>query len=133
MSDNPFKSSGITFVGVRTKHVAAMRDFVEQILGYKKTHDDGEFVALTTPSGQRFELFAEDTPDKRHFPLGVPVPGFEVADFDAAVNWLKANNYELFSDGIGGSENGTRWAHFRGPDGNVYEFVYHPGKRATLK
>ena len=28
------------------------------------------------------------------------------------------------ADGKG--KGNTRWAHFRGPDGNVYEFVHHP-------
>lgn len=26
----------------------------------------------------------------------------------------------------GEGESGTRWAHFRGPEGDVYEFVHHP-------
>lgn len=119
-------SSGMTFVGIRSKQVDGMKTFLGQVLGYQKTDDTGDFVAFSTPQGQRFELFAESTPDKQHFPLGVPVVGFEVTDFDAALAWLKSNNIEMFPDSVGEGRNGTRWAHFRGPDGNVYEFVYHP-------
>lgn len=121
-----FHSSGVTYVGVRTKHIDEMKQFAEQILGYQKTHDTGDFVAFTTPSGQRFELHAEDNPDKQFYPLEGSVAGFEVEDFDGVVTWLKDNNYEVFPDGIGEGSGGTKWAHFRGPDGNVYEFVHHP-------
>lgn len=118
-------SSGVTFVGIRTDFVQEMSQFVEAVLGYTKTHDTGDFVAFTTPDGQRFELFAKNTPDKQHFPLGVPVTGFEVADFDQAVDWLHENDIEILG-GIGHGRSGTKWAHFQGPDGNIYEFVYHP-------
>lgn len=126
MNFQNLNSFGMTFVGVRTKHINEMKQFAEHVLGYEKTHDDGDFVAFTTPQGQRFELFAEDTPDKQHYPLDGAVPGFEVPDFDASLAWLKDNNFELFEDGMGEGEGGTRWVHFRGPDGNVYEFVHHP-------
>src|SRR5689334_6344677 len=100
------QSSGITFVGTRTKHMAEMAQFAEQVLGYKKTHETDTFVAFTTPQGQRLELFREDEADKQHFPLGVPVPGFEVPDFDTAVAWLNANNLEILG-GIGEGESST--------------------------
>jgi catechol 2,3-dioxygenase-like lactoylglutathione lyase family enzyme len=118
-------SRGITFVGIRTQYIDKMKKFAEQVLGYEKTHDTGNFVAFTTPQGQRFELFAEDEPAKQHFPLGVPVTGFEVPDFEKAVAWLGENGIEILT-GVHEGESGTRWAHFQGPDSNIYEFVYHP-------
>lgn len=121
----PLNSTGITFVGIRTQHIDQMKQFAEQVLGYKKTHDTGDFVAFTTPQGQRFELFSEGKSDKRHFPLGIPVTGFEVYDFEAAITWLNDNKIEILT-GVHEGESGTRWAHFQGPDGNIYEFVYHP-------
>jgi catechol 2,3-dioxygenase-like lactoylglutathione lyase family enzyme len=133
MSQTNFHSSGITYVGVRTKHIDVMKQFAETVLGYEKTYDDGKFVALTTPQGQRFELHAEDTPDKQFYPLEGAVTGFEIEDFEGAVAWLKANNYEIFPEGMGGDLGGTRWAHFRGPDGNIYEFVHHPSVLAGDK
>ncbi len=119
-------SPGITYVGIRTKHIEEMKQFAESVLGYEKTYDDGDFVAFTTPQGQRFELHAEGTPDKQFYPLEGAVTGFEVEDFYNAMSWLKANSYEVFPEGIGEGSGGTKWAHFRGPDGNVYEFVHHP-------
>ncbi len=124
MSLNSF---GITYIGVRTAHIDEMRQFAEEVLGYTKTHDSGDFIAFTTPQGQRFELHGEATPDKQFYPLEGSVPGFEVPDMDAALVWIRQSSLELFPEGIGSDEkNGTRWAHFRGPDGNVYEFVHHP-------
>lgn len=120
-------SYGVSYIGVRTKHIGTMKHFAEEVLGYEKTHDDGDFVAFTTPQGQRFELHAENTPDKQFYPLDGVVAGFEVADMDTAIAWAKSKNLEMFEDGVGADEvNGTRWAHFRGPDGNIYEFVHHP-------
>jgi catechol 2,3-dioxygenase-like lactoylglutathione lyase family enzyme len=126
MSVQSLNSFGITYVGVRTTRMSEMKQFAEQVLGYQKTHDDGDFVAFTTPQGQRFELHAEATPDKQFYPLGGVVAGFEVPDMDAAIDWAKASNLVLFEEGMGEGSGGTRWAHFRGPDGNVYEFVHHP-------
>jgi hypothetical protein len=111
--------------------MAAMKRFVEAVLGYEKMRDDGDFVAFRTGQGQRLELFAEDMPDKQHYPLDGAVPGFEVADFGAALDWLKTNNIELPKDGMGEGKNGTRWVHFCGPDGDAYEFVHHPDRRAN--
>jgi catechol 2,3-dioxygenase-like lactoylglutathione lyase family enzyme len=127
MTPQNLNSFGMTYVGVRTNHIEEMKQFAEQVLGYEKTHDDGAFVAFTTPQGQRFELHAESTPDKQFYPLDGAVAGFEVPDMDTAIAWAKSNNLEMFEEGTGGDENnGTRWAHFRGPDGNIYEFVHHP-------
>jgi len=126
MNIQNLNSYGMTYVGVRTDHIEEMKQFAEQVLGYQKTYDDGSFVAFTTPQGQRFELHAENTLDKQFYPLGGAVAGFEVPDMDAAIAWAKSNGLELFDDGTGEGNGGTRWAHFRGPDGNVYEFVHHP-------
>lgn len=127
-------SLGITYIGIRTAHIDEMKQFAEQVLGYTKTHDTGDFVAFTTPQGQRFELHHIDTPDKQFYPLEGAVSGFEVPDMDAALAWLKQNGLELFPEGTGNDDqNGTSWAHFRGPDGNVYEFVHHPYGKAQQK
>lgn len=133
MTVQNLNSFGVTFVGVRTKHIDEMKQFAEQVLGYEKTHDDGDFVAFTTPQGQRFELFAEDTPDKQFYPLDGAVAGFEVQDMDTAIAWVTSNNLEMFEEGTGEGKGGTRWAHFRGPDGNIYEFVHHPSIAAGGK
>ncbi|HKX73486.1 MAG TPA: VOC family protein [Candidatus Saccharimonadales bacterium] len=126
-------SFGVTYIGVRTRHIDAMKQFAQEVLGYNKTQDDGDFVAFNTPQGQRFELHVEDTPDKQFYPLDGAVSGFEVPDFDKAVAWAKENNLELFPEGTGEGKGGTKWAHFRGPDGNVYEFVHHPSITAGGK
>lgn len=111
-------------MGVKTAKFVEMKNFLQNVVGYVVKHEEEGFAAYLTPQGQRFEVFAENYPGKEHFTTG-PVPGFEVKDFAAAVAWLKENQIEVLGD-IVTSKSGTRWAHFRGPDGNVYEFVYHP-------
>jgi hypothetical protein len=68
-------------------------------------------------------VFSEFYPGKVHFITG-PVVGFEVADFETATAWLVENKIEILGE-IVESASGSKWAHFRGPDGNVYEFVKH--------
>src|SRR5687768_11420519 len=92
MNIQNLNSFGMTYVGVRTKHIDQMKQFAEQVLGYDKTRDDGDFVAFTTPQGQRFELHAEETLDKQFYPLEGAVAGFEVPDMDAAIAWAKSND-----------------------------------------
>lgn len=118
------KSTAITFVGVRTDKYAEMKEFVEGALGYAKKSEEDGFTAYQSSQSQRVEIFDLTYPGKEYFTTG-PVPGFEVADFDGAVDWLRRNSYEVLGE-IVTSSSGTRWTHFRGPDGNVYEFVYHP-------
>jgi catechol 2,3-dioxygenase-like lactoylglutathione lyase family enzyme len=87
-------SSGITFVGVRTQNLSAMAKFMTHVLGFQQTREEPGFLAFRTPTGQRVELFDEMYAGKEHFKTG-PVPGFEVTDFDRAVEWLDSSGLEV--------------------------------------
>ena len=121
-----FTSPLMSFVGVRTGNMNAMKKFAEEVLGYTKKHDADGFAVYKTPIGQHLEFFELDYEEKKNDFTTGPVPGFEVSDFDAALDWLKNSDYEMLGEPQR-APRGTRWVHFRGPDGNVYEFVYHPG------
>ncbi len=114
---------GISFLGIRTGSLAKMREFCVSILELPVLHDRRDFIAFRAPNGDRIELFGVNELNHSHFTTG-PVCGFEVADIVAARQKLEARGIELLS-GIEGKPNGTQWIHFRGPDGNVYEFVHH--------
>jgi len=123
-SEYPFgQSTGVSFVGVRTDKLDAMEVFFRDILGYQQTRREHEFYTFLTPAGQRIELFGHGYPGREHLTTG-PFPGFEVADFDAALAWLETSGLEILIDPQH-SSSGSSWVHFRGPDGNVYELVHH--------
>jgi hypothetical protein len=73
---------------------------------------------------------ASTNPSRNYEVIGEVETSTEVPDFDAAVAWLEDNNLEIFPEGRGDGVGNTHWLHFRGPDGNVYEFVHHPHGKA---
>jgi catechol 2,3-dioxygenase-like lactoylglutathione lyase family enzyme len=116
-------AKGITFAGVRTRALEPMRSFLGNVLGLELKHDQPGFLAFRAPNDDRFEVFAPDFPNHEHFTTG-PVVGFEVEDIEAAVERLKGSGIKFLSP-ICGTPDRTQWAHFEGPDGNVYEVVKH--------
>jgi hypothetical protein len=42
-------------------------------------------------------------------------------------------NYIEFLGPTGGEPGGYRWAHFRGPDGNVYELTQRASENSSLR
>jgi catechol 2,3-dioxygenase-like lactoylglutathione lyase family enzyme len=101
-----------------------MKAFLFETLGLELRHERDGFAAYVAPDGSRIEVFAPDYPDHDHFSTG-PVGGFEVSDIEAARQLISQSNCQLLSE-VGGRAGGTRWFHFRGPDGNTYEMVHHP-------
>lgn len=69
-------------------------------------------------SGRRSDVCGPASSYNRHFTH--PVAGFMVADLDAAVGELRAAGAEIVLEPAGGPR---RWAHFRAPDGFLYELA----------
>jgi catechol 2,3-dioxygenase-like lactoylglutathione lyase family enzyme len=114
---------GITFAGVRTAALEPMRHFLQEVLQFELVHESPGFLAFRAPNDDRFEVFDLDYPEHQHFTTG-PVVGFEVEDIDSAVQTLKERGTNFLSP-IRGTPGRTQWAHFVGPDDNVYEIVKH--------
>lgn len=109
----------LSWMGVRVTDLAAARSFMQR-LGLKHEHTEGEMSVYTAKNGDTVELFGPGDADHRHFDTG-PVVGFQVEDIEAARKELEAGGVEF----IGGVERGggMTWAHFRGPEGFVYELT----------
>ncbi|MGH2556045.1 MAG: VOC family protein [Actinomycetota bacterium] len=71
-------------------------------------------------SGDKIEVFGPEDPDHDFMTTG-PVVGFGVADVDSARAELEDAGVEVIGPTHG--EGNYRWAHFRGPDGNIYEIT----------
>ena len=75
-------------------------------------------------NGDRVELFASTSQWNSHF-TGAPVAGFVVENVNHARQELEARGVEFVHEGED-EVNGVAWAHFRAPDGNLYEVTHGP-------
>lgn len=117
------KFKGIVWLGVRTNKFDELVDFYQNKMGLPVAHEKPGFRALDLPNGDRIEIFSEDyksedDKDYAHFSTG-PVAGFVVDDIEEAKRDMEAEGIE-FVGPIGEGGN-SKWAHFRGVDGNIYE------------
>jgi catechol 2,3-dioxygenase-like lactoylglutathione lyase family enzyme len=114
----PLGITHLAWVGTRTARYEETRTFFGEVLGLEVVEDLPELTEYRLANGAAVEVFLPDSPlDHRHFTTG-PVPGFGVQDVDAAVAILRARRVPLLQEKLQGL-NG--WAHFRAPDGCVYE------------
>jgi predicted enzyme related to lactoylglutathione lyase len=111
------KAKALSWAGVKTNRYDEMKSFLSQQVGLKLDHEDGGIAAFQFPNGDTFEVFGPDDGEHDHFTTG-PVVEFEVDDVDSARDDLERAGLEFF--GSTESAGGFTWAHFRGPDGNVY-------------
>lgn len=117
----------ISWVGVRTDRLDSMVDFYRNVMGIEPDVIEDDFVLYELPSGDRLELFGTGGANA-HFG-SAPVAGFEVDDVDSARALLESRGVEFVHEGRDKSA-GVAWAHFRAPDGNLYE-ITHQQARAS--
>lgn len=111
---------GIIWLGVRTKKFKEQCDFYEKLFNLPVVYDEPGFKVFDLPNGDRVEVFDEANPDGEHFSTG-PVVGFWVDNIEAARAEMEAAGITFLGEtGIGDT---SKWAHFRGPDGNTYEIT----------
>jgi catechol 2,3-dioxygenase-like lactoylglutathione lyase family enzyme len=113
---------GLGWLGTRTDRFAETVALFRDVLGLPVVHDTPTQVVLALPDGGLVEVFATDHPGKDHFATG-PVAGLLVDDVDEARARLERAGVELLGPASYNREAGDGWAHFRGPDGYVYELV----------
>jgi catechol 2,3-dioxygenase-like lactoylglutathione lyase family enzyme len=109
--------SGLIFAGTATGQRAEMARFVEDVLGLERA----------VVGGVEADLFS--LPDGSHFAIADPrgmgdtsrTIGFRVSDIEQALAELRAAGVEV--DAEISSNDRQRYAHFRAPDGNLYELI----------
>jgi predicted enzyme related to lactoylglutathione lyase len=110
---------GLSWMGVRVTDFAGAAAFFRR-LGLEHERTEGEMAVFKARNGDTVEVFGPGDADHRHFTTG-PVVGFEVDDIEAAHRELEAAGAEFI--GAVGRGGGMAWAHFRGPEGFVYELT----------
>ena len=121
---------GIGWLGMRTERFDETVAFFERTLGLERDHEDPTMVVFRLPNGDTIEVFGPRDEEHRHFTTG-PVVGFVVDDIEAGVRDLEAAGIEMLSPIEEGG--GYKWAHFRGPDGNVYELSRTPDATSSSR
>ena len=115
---------GLGWAGTRTDRFAETTAFFRDVLGLPVAHASAHQVVFSLPGDALLEVFGPGDPDHDHFSTG-PVVGFFVDDIEAARDELERAGVELLGP-LGGTKETGQWAHFRAPDGNVYELTARP-------
>ena len=121
------KFKGFVWLGTGAPNFDAMVNLYQNIMGLEITHQEPGFVVMDLPNGDRVEVFGEASSYNTFFTN--PVAGFLVDDISAARAEMESQGIEF----IGPTEiveDGYAWAHFRAPDGFIYELTYDP-KRSS--
>lgn len=109
----------IVYLGIKTEKFHELSRFFGSTLGLPQDHKEPGFETFLLPDGEKIEIYGTDEPPEKHdFYTTGPVVGFEVDDIEEAKKELEQSGVEFLTQIQG---NSSRWAHFRGPDGNVYE------------
>ena len=115
------KVKGLVWLGTRTDRFDAMVRFYEEVMGLHSEIKEPDFAVYRLADGATVEVFGPT--GYEHFSTG-PVAGFQVDDVAETRAEMEAKGVEFI--GPTGSADGHVWAHFRGPDGTVYEITSLP-------
>jgi catechol 2,3-dioxygenase-like lactoylglutathione lyase family enzyme len=113
------KVKGLIWLGIKTDHFADMVRFYEEILGLSPVIKETDFGVYRLPGGETVELFGP-TGGHDQFVTG-PVAGFWVDDVARTRAEMEAKGVHFI--GPTATAGGSTWAHFRAPDGTVYEIT----------
>ncbi|MFZ0830591.1 MAG: VOC family protein [Thermoplasmata archaeon] len=115
---SPIGINRLAWVGTRAARYEPTRAFFRDVMGLAVVEDLPELTEYGLPDGAGVEVFLPGSPlDHPHFSTG-PVPGFGVRDIDTAVEGLRSRSVPFLQTKLGAA---VGWAHFRAPDGCVYE------------
>jgi catechol 2,3-dioxygenase-like lactoylglutathione lyase family enzyme len=115
----------LAWVGTRTENAEPTVQFFREVLGLRLEAEHEGFWMLQLPDGSKVEVFSSESATNSHFTTG-PVVGFLVDDVSRAADELRSAGVEILQEPQV-DDSGNAWVHFRGPDGNVYEFTQDPG------
>lgn len=111
---------GIAWLGIRTAQASALRTLFGDVMGMSVIRDDPGAAWFRLGDGVRVDVYSHN--DDWHAFFGTaPAIGFLVDDAAAARAELEAVGMTFLTNTQ--RHGGEVWAHFRGPDGNIYEIL----------
>ena len=105
------------WLGVRTHRFEETVRFMKEALGVRLELEEPGRAMFVLPNGDPIDVFDASLERYAHFTTG-PVVGFVVDDVATAREEMAASGAWVGPLQRG---QGFEWAHFRGPDGNLYE------------
>jgi catechol 2,3-dioxygenase-like lactoylglutathione lyase family enzyme len=105
------------WLGVRTERFDRLVSMLRDTMGISLELQQPGRAMFKLPNGDPIDVFDASLPQYATFTTG-PVVGFVVDDVEAGIGELEAAGVEVYGAQRG---DGFMWAHFRGPDGNLYE------------
>ena len=113
-----------SWIGIVVEDLERQRRFWTDLLDVPEDHSGADFVAFEMGDGRSFELIQRSTEpeyDARRFQVG-----FDVADIEIARAALIRRGVEPI--GAIHPGEGSSWAYFRDPEGNVFEIKQERGR-----
>jgi catechol 2,3-dioxygenase-like lactoylglutathione lyase family enzyme len=114
---------GLVWLGIRTEQFDQTVSLYRDVLGLQPFLQDATSVRFRLPNGTEIHVYGPADDDHRFFG-SAPVVGLLVDDVELARAAMEAADVEFI--GPIQSADGSRWNHFHGPDGNVYEIMSRP-------
>lgn len=105
------------WLGVRTEGFDDMVGMLRDVMGLSLELEEPGRAMFKLPNGDPVDVFHTGVERYRNFTTG-PVVGFVVDDVERGIRELAEAGVEVYDVQRG---DGFMWAHFRGPDGNLYE------------
>jgi catechol 2,3-dioxygenase-like lactoylglutathione lyase family enzyme len=114
---------GLVWLGTRTNEFDKTVDFFQNVMGFAPFHQGDDVVVLKLPGGEWLEVFGPNDTEHAHFDTG-PVGEFLVDDVATSRQELESKGVAFIADTHSWGE--YTWAHFKGPDGNIYGITSGP-------
>lgn len=114
---------GLVWVGTATERYDDTVAFFRDVLGLSTFHTSDHLTVLKLATGDWVEVFGPGHEHFAEFDRG-PVVEFLVDDLDAARSELEGRGVEFLHANHAWGD--FAWAHFRGPDGNIYGITSGP-------
>jgi catechol 2,3-dioxygenase-like lactoylglutathione lyase family enzyme len=105
------------WLGMRTERFDEMVRLFRDVMHLPVGIEQPGRTMFALPNGDPIDVFHTSLEQYEWFP-DAPVVGFVVDDVEAGARELEAAGIEVNPVQHG---DGFMWAHFRGPDGNLYE------------
>lgn len=110
----------LAFMGIATSEFEETARFYKDVLRARTVDEETNVIECRLPDGSAVEAFRRDSDmDHPHLRTG-PLPGFGVTDCRAAIGVLREHGVPVLQTREG---KWGGWAHFRAPDGCVYEIT----------
>jgi predicted enzyme related to lactoylglutathione lyase len=113
--------TGIAWAGLAAENQARLVDFYSETVGLRIIESTEGYTLFDAGNGAMFEIWGDGVAsnERKTTRQQSVIIGFQVANRETAMAELSSRG--LLPDGKIGSHMGTRWIHYKDPEGNRFE------------